>query len=76
MNKKYITLNGAINKLISDESFIDELAKELLLDEVLCGECNPSQFLVESIENVLRRKVIHYHERRLLELKDSEGGLT
>lgn len=54
---------------INQPQFISELAKELMLDEVLAGECDPIEFLLESMDNVARRQAIKNLESKLDRLK-------
>ena len=52
--------------------FISELAKELMLDEVLAGECDPVEFLLESMSNVAKREMINQLESKIERLKGGE----
>lgn len=46
-------IKETIVQLNMNDKFLLLLPKELMLDELLCGECQPEQFLRESIKNVL-----------------------
>lgn len=47
-----------------DVEFLELLAKELMLDELLCGEADPKDFLVECFDSVLRKQALERLERR------------
>ena len=65
MRKKFITLGEACKRITQDEDFIDMLSERLALDEILCGECNPSEFLRETIKDTLNDRAVAYHKRRI-----------
>lgn len=48
--------------------FIQELAEELMLSEMLAGECDAKDFLIESMEQVVKKRLRNYHEMRVEEL--------
>ena len=63
--------NGAIIRHLEKNrpEFISKLAEELMLDEVLAGECDPVEFLLESMRNVDSNERIRTLERKLDRLK-------
>lgn len=62
-------MNKAIRRVLEDDEFILSLADRLMLDEILCGECSPSDFLRECIRDVMKDKLVTHHEVRLKYLK-------
>jgi hypothetical protein len=70
MRNKFITLGEACKRITQDEDFIDMLSERLALDEILCGECNPSEFLRETIKDVLNDRLVTYHKNRIATLKE------
>jgi len=42
-----------IDALINSEDYINKLAEELMLNEILCGECDPVVFLKRTMRSVL-----------------------
>lgn len=47
--KKYPLCKRTIDALINDEEYISKLSEELMLDELLVGECDPVQFLIKTL---------------------------
>lgn len=48
------------------------LAEALMLDEILCGEADPVEFLKETLIQVRVQEMKAYHERRLLALEEKQ----
>lgn len=68
---KRVSLHEAVRAITEDEeAYLSLLADELLLEEILCGEANPVEFLKNSIKVVLERIDLAREERRLQERKD------
>lgn len=49
----------------NQDEFISKLAEELMLDELLCGECDSKQFLIETMERLVHEQRIETFERML-----------
>lgn len=54
----------------ANDNFITKLADNLMLGELLCGECDPKQFLIEMMNETLRQCKIERLEQRLSEAKN------
>ena len=48
------------------------LAEALMLDELLCGEADPVEFLKETLITLRLQEMKTYHEKRLLVLEEGE----
>lgn len=48
------------------------LAEALMLDELLCGEADPVEFLKETLISLRLQLIKDYHERRLLALEEGQ----
>jgi hypothetical protein len=46
------------------DEFFEILAKNLMLDDLLCGECNPVEFLKKEIQNSNAELMRNYHLRK------------
>lgn len=44
---------------------LEELAKALMLEELLCGEADPVDFLKETFIQLRLQEMKNYHEKRL-----------
>jgi len=57
----------------NSDKFIEKLVDKLMLDELLCGECNSVEFFKQCVEDVLKEGSIKFYEDRLNTLrKDNE----
>jgi len=73
---KRVSLHEAVRAITTDENnYIALLAEELMLDELLCGEANSTEFLKKSIQLVLEQMDLSREERRILERKERISGL-
>lgn len=50
--KKYPLCKRTIDALINDKEYINKVAEELMLDELLVGECDPVEFLTRTLRQV------------------------
>jgi hypothetical protein len=68
---KYSPTKWLVDALVeANDDFITELADQLMLDELLAGECDPKQFLIETMYDIIKQKQIQNVERRLKQLKE------
>jgi len=63
LTNKQKVMNSPLGYLVTalvekNDDFLEELAKELMLDELLCGEADPKQFLIDTMKRIHRERVI------------------
>ena len=59
-----------VHNLVINKEYCELLAKQLMLDELLCGECDPVEFLQESMLIAQKNQKIEYHERKAREHRE------
>ncbi len=49
-----------------------KISEDLMLDELLLGECDPVEFLADTLINIKKKDMIERYSRRLSELKEEK----
>lgn len=50
MSKTYVVCKRMIDALVENEDFLNIVSDRLMLDELLCGECDPKDFLKSQLK--------------------------
>lgn len=74
---KFTSVDYLVEALVENHpNFIEDLTERLMLDELLCGECDSKDFLIKSMKESANKQVVELAERRLQILKeDLESNL-
>lgn len=64
--KPVIFSQRTIDAVVKEDAYIEALADELMLDEVLCGECDSKEFL----KLAMKRTFAEYRKKRLFKVAE------
>lgn len=67
---RMVSTSVIVEHLVTNkDAFLASLAEKLMLDELLCGEANTKDFLIECMREVVKDQLITHHEQRISRLK-------
>lgn len=76
MNSNFLKFIRDLEKMNPDKEdsvnyqTLQELSDRLMLDELLCGEADPVEFLLETLQDMRKDLSRKYHLRRLKEIEE------